>query len=93
VSVQDTGLGIPNEEREAIFEPFKQLENVKNKHRPGYGLGLAITRDAIEALGGRVELASEVNHGSCFTAVLPPLAAEQASREERVREQKNSLHP
>lgn len=71
VIVSDTGPGIPPEWRDAIFEPFVATEPVASKHKPGIGLGLAIVRHALAALGGRLELVSTSGIGSTFTVVLP----------------------
>jgi signal transduction histidine kinase len=75
LTVTDTGPGIPAEQQELIFEPFEQLEPMRNKHTPGVGLGLALVRQMVVALGGRVELRSELGRGSTFTVVLPPVEA------------------
>ncbi len=65
VSVRDTGPGIVAEERERIFRPFWSLDG------GGTGLGLAIARELAQALGGTVEVESEVGKGSTFELVLP----------------------
>ena len=65
VSVSDTGPGIPRDEQERIFRPFW------SRNGQGTGLGLAIARELAGALGGRIELDSELGRGSCFTLVLP----------------------
>jgi signal transduction histidine kinase len=70
IQVTDTGCGIPAERHSDIFEPFTQLEPLKRKHTPGVGLGLTLVRESIKALGGRIELKSEVGRGSTFTIVL-----------------------
>ena len=69
--VSDTGPGIPGEATARIFEPFEQLEDVSHKHIPGIGLGLALVREMADALGGRVEVQSQLGVGSTFTLVLP----------------------
>ncbi len=71
ISVSDTGPGIPVEQKQRIFEPFVQLEIMQHKHLPGIGLGLALVRELSAALGGRVEVESEVGRGSTFTVALP----------------------
>ncbi len=78
IAVQDSGPGIPCEQRARIFEPFEQLEPLRTKHTPGVGLGLALAREMVTALGGRIELESEVGVGSTFTVVLPPDASHAA---------------
>jgi len=65
VSVKDTGPGIVAEERERIFRPFWSLDG------GGTGLGLAIARELAQALGGDVEVESEMGKGSTFELVLP----------------------
>jgi signal transduction histidine kinase len=68
VTVADTGVGIPPEHREAIFEPFRRLEG--NGHK-GTGLGLAVVRQLVELHGGRVWVESGPAGGSAFHVVLP----------------------
>jgi protein-histidine pros-kinase len=71
VTVSDTGPGIPEAERDRIFQPFEQLDPIRTKHLPGVGLGLALVREICAALGARVELRSEVGVGSTFTVRFP----------------------
>lgn len=73
VEVIDTGRGVPLEARLRIFDAFEQLEDVRHKHTPGIGLGLTLVQRIVEALGGRVELISEVGVGSTFVVELPDL--------------------
>jgi signal transduction histidine kinase len=69
--VEDTGPGIPEADRPRIFEPFQQLEPLRHKHNPGIGLGLALAREMVEALEGRISVASGAQGGSRFTVHLP----------------------
>jgi signal transduction histidine kinase len=69
--VQDTGPGIPDGERDQVFEPFTRLDSAHLRHTPGVGLGLALVRQMTHALGGRIELESMTGAGSTFTIVLP----------------------
>jgi PAS domain S-box-containing protein len=71
ISVQDTGPGIAAEDQARIFEPFERVESLENKHVSGFGLGLAACKRLVEALGGRIELESELGAGSLFRIVLP----------------------
>jgi signal transduction histidine kinase len=73
VAVEDTGPGIPVEARERLFRPFV------SELGGGTGLGLAIAKEISVALGGRIELASEVGKGSKFELVLPADAAQRVS--------------
>jgi signal transduction histidine kinase len=71
VTVRDSGRGIDPLDAERIFEPFEHGERIENKSTPGVGLGLALVRDLVAALGGRVTLSSEKGVGSTFTVTLP----------------------
>ena len=71
VRVADTGPGVPPEKQDAIFEPFVQLGRGLNTHQEGIGLGLAISRDLAQAMGGKLSVASVVGEGSTFTLELP----------------------
>jgi signal transduction histidine kinase len=71
LAVVDAGPGIPPDQRVRIFEPFAKAENEKSKFVPGIGLGLTLVRDLAAALGGRVQLDSEVGCGTTFTVILP----------------------
>jgi len=66
VAVDDSGPGIPKEERERIFRPFWSSDG-----QGGTGLGLAIARELAAALGGKIELQTAPGHGSRFELVLP----------------------
>jgi signal transduction histidine kinase len=69
--VKDTGPGIPEEKREAIFEPFVQLGRTLSSIREGTGLGLAISRDLARAMDGDITVNSMVGKGSTFRLTLP----------------------
>jgi heavy metal sensor kinase len=71
IEVRDDGPGIPAPHRERIFERFYRVDAGRSRDEGGVGLGLAIARWAVEANGGRVELASEEGRGSVFRIVLP----------------------
>jgi len=69
-TVADTGVGIPPEKVDIIFERFEQLDHSSTRQQGGTGLGLAITKKLVEAMGGRINLKSEINKGSVFTTEL-----------------------
>ena len=71
IQVKDTGIGIPGESQSAIFEPFRQADNAITRDNPGIGLGLSITKQLVELMGGRIRLESEVGAGSTFDVLLP----------------------
>ena len=69
--VKDTGIGIPSELKESIFERFRKLENVKKKIYGGAGLGLAICRQLMGLLGGKIWVESDIGQGTTFCFTLP----------------------
>lgn len=71
VSVKDTGIGIPAEHLNSIFEKFHQVEDSLHRSTGGTGLGLAITKGLVEAHQGKIWAESEVGKGSAFTFTLP----------------------
>jgi len=75
VDVEDTGCGIPESLRQRIFDPFFTTKPIGQ----GTGLGLSICHGIIAAMGGRIELESDVGRGSVFRVVLPPSGALQAA--------------
>jgi len=73
--VSDTGIGIPAHALEEVFQPFHQVDSTRSRLRGGTGLGLAISQRIIEAMGGRIEVASRPGAGSVFSfALFLPLA-------------------
>ncbi len=71
IKVSDTGMGIPNEAQTSIFEPFQQGHNAITSENRGIGLGLAITKQLVELMGGRIRLDSQTGQGSRFSVLLP----------------------
>jgi signal transduction histidine kinase len=74
-SVSDTGPGIPEDQREKIFEEFQQVEGAVAKAKGGTGLGLAIAKRIVELHGGRIWVESVLGKGSTFFVSLPVAAA------------------
>ena len=75
LSVSDTGPGIAPEEREHIFEKFRQVDSSNTRAKGGTGLGLAIAREIIEMHGGRIWVESTLGQGSTFRMEMPVRAA------------------
>ena len=69
--VEDTGIGIPEDEQQQIFESFQQASVHSPSQYGGTGLGLSICRQLTEILGGSLQLRSELGEGSIFTLFLP----------------------
>lgn len=67
--IQDSGIGIPQEYQEQLFQPFTRAENTDTI--PGTGLGLAIVKRCVEAYKGQITVNSEVGRGTTFTVILP----------------------
>ena len=70
LTVADTGMGIPPEDLERVFERFYRTDTSRTRSSGGFGLGLAIVRDLVNAMGGSVSVTSTVGEGSCFRVLL-----------------------
>jgi len=71
LEVQDTGVGIPKEHKDRIFDKFVQIKQTSDATPGSVGLGLAIAKEIVEMYGGRIWVESEVGVGSTFTFLLP----------------------
>lgn len=79
IKVCDTGIGIPEDKLDRIFEPFFQNDLPKSLANQGSGIGLAITKEFVRIHRGRIHVSSTVGKGSCFTVLLPVEVIEAAS--------------
>jgi len=70
ISVEDTGMGIPKDQLERIFQAFEQKEGQENRKFGGTGLGLSISKRLSEMMGGRIKVESTEGQGSCFSIEL-----------------------
>jgi len=70
IEIRDTGIGIPEHQRQTIFGSFEQQEGQSNRRYGGTGLGLTISRKLVEMMGGEIGLESEMGVGSIFAIVL-----------------------
>lgn len=71
IAITDTGIGIHDEDIKKLFVQFSQVSHNSTRNMEGTGLGLAIALGLIKKMGGNIEVASELNKGSCFTVLLP----------------------
>lgn len=78
LSVADTGIGIPVDEQERVFERFYKVDRARTRDHSGTGLGLAIAKHLVERHGGRIWVESEEGHGSTFYLILPAAGPEDA---------------
>jgi len=84
VRVTDTGVGIPEDKLESVFEPFVQLERARWPGITGTGLGLSISRDLARAMGGDLTVKSTVDKGSTFRLEVPRQARKEVDGSEGV---------
>lgn len=90
IYVKDTGIGISEENKSLIFERFSQGENELSQKQGGLGLGLSISKENAELLGGSIKLDSEIGKGSTFTLVIPYKAAVGSGKEKKIPLTENS---
>ena len=88
IEVEDTGMGIPSDKLEEIFDPFKQEEG--GRTAGGTGLGLAISRRLVEGLGGGLHVTSQPGRGSTFWFELPYQEADEEDLESQIEEEANT---
>jgi len=78
--VRDTGIGIPQDKLEAVFDKFSQVDNSSTRRHEGTGLGLAITSRLVSLMNGRIRAESSVGEGSVFTVELTMPVDENAAK-------------
>lgn len=92
IRISDTGIGIPKEEIQKIFDRFYRVDKARARDTGGTGLGLSIAMDVVKLHGGYIEVSSEEEKGSTFTIILPceitPVAEEVQTVPEEHAEQK-----
>ncbi len=71
IKIEDTGIGIPHDKIEKLFDRFYQIEYKSNRKYPGMGLGLTIVKNIIDRHNGKIKVSSVLGKGSVFTVCLP----------------------
>ncbi|WP_251980687.1 sensor histidine kinase, partial [Salinibacter ruber] len=71
LEVEDTGIGMDPEVAEGLFEPFRQASEGLSREYEGTGIGLAVTREAVDQMGGSIEVETQKGAGTCMTVRLP----------------------
>ncbi|CAN7161192.1 response regulator [Mesorhizobium sp. LjNodule214] len=84
VRVEDTGIGIPAEKLQNVFEKFAQVDGSSTRRHEGTGLGLAIAARLVDLMGGKIGVESEIGRGSVFWFAVPLPAHQQVARDEIV---------
>jgi len=84
--VQDTGIGIPSDKTELIFERFRQVDDTHTRQHGGIGLGLAICKEIANLLGGSLWVDSEEGKGSSFYFRLPDVVQKESELSENIPE-------
>ena len=87
--VSDNGMGMSADFKETIFDPFTRAESSMTNKIQGTGLGMAITKNLVEAMGGTIDVESELSQGSCFEVLIDLRIAEDRSVSSTVQEEKN----
>lgn len=81
ISVSDTGIGLSEEARALLFQPYGQADSSITRHYGGTGLGLVISKGLVELMGGEIEVESELGQGSRFVVSIPFEPVSEASAE------------
>ncbi|MBL9141227.1 MAG: response regulator, partial [Phycisphaerae bacterium] len=93
ISVHDTGPGMTTEQMRGLFQPFSQVDNSMSRSFGGAGLGLAISKQLSELMGGRLTVASAPDRGSVFTVHIPRTPADSTCTLDAVRGSHTALEP
>ena len=94
ITVDDTGVGIPSEKIQSVFERFEQLENVTTRQHGGTGLGLTIVKNLVEKMGGSMSVYSEEGKGSefSFTCIFEKCSEKEVEKDDYVVAEAPELH-
>jgi signal transduction histidine kinase/ligand-binding sensor domain-containing protein/DNA-binding response OmpR family regulator len=90
IEIRDSGIGIPQDKLDKIFEPFFQTDLPKSIVNIGSGIGLAIAKEFIRIHGGRIAVESEIGKGSCFRITIPVIEPESIQQDSPAEEAADS---
>lgn len=85
ISVKNTGIGIPKDKLDTIFEEFSQVDKTLSRNTEGSGIGLSIVKNLVELHGGKIEVKSEENKETEFIITL------NKNKQDNLKEQKNKV--
>jgi signal transduction histidine kinase len=91
IEIRDSGIGIPPEAMDHIFEPFFQVEGGPGRRQGGAGLGLSIVRHLVTMMGGHIEVESQLGNGSTFRVILPLQDHQELAEHSLVNEYSDDL--
>ncbi|MCF8059873.1 MAG: response regulator [Bacteriovoracaceae bacterium] len=91
-SIEDTGIGIPQNKLEKIFKPFTQVDDSNSRKYGGTGLGLVICKKLVEILGGKIHFESQVGQGSTFSFSIKVMSVQVKGRENDTLFNRPDLH-
>lgn len=91
ITVEDTGIGIPQEKKEVIFEKFQQLDNTFTRKNEGSGIGLSIVKAFVELHDGKISVSSQLGKGSKFTIELTVKKLDEDQSQKQQIEPENSI--
>jgi PAS domain S-box-containing protein len=89
IEVKDTGIGIPKDKLEVIFERFGQVDSSLSRQAEGTGIGLSLVKKFAEALGGNITVKSKVGKGTTFTILLPDETVEEEQNQKLIEDLMN----
>jgi len=91
IEISDEGIGISEEMQSKLFEKFKQAESGASRKYGGIGLGLSISKELIEKMGGEIKVESEVDKGTKFTLTIPAVSSQDEALSKDVDNYKDSI--
>lgn len=89
IQVKDNGIGIPNDQKDLIFERFRRVEKLVSRHSEGTGIGLYLVKMLVSQLEGKIDVESKEGIGSTFTLIFPTVSPGEASIDPLVMENHN----